>query len=243
VIIFSELQRDLLGRLGVGLDRLVVIPNGVDVNRYCPGTSQLKEELGIDRLYVYQGRLSLEKNVEALLKAWKAALMPANCRLLMVGDGPIKSALEWSYGPDHGIVWWGFEASEQRRIEILQSADVFILPSLVEGLSLSLLEAMACGVACLATNAGADGEVLEDGAGIVLNIERTATELQTLLPLFNHHPEMAAILGQKARQRVLQRYTLQDNISQLEALYGQLVGKEFPICPQNLPLVLGSPNN
>ncbi|KKJ01593.1 glycosyltransferase family 4 protein [Prochlorothrix hollandica] len=223
VIVFSEIQRDLLIRLGMGSDRLQVIPNGVDVSRYCPGPATLKEDLGVDRLFVYQGRIAPEKNVESLLKAWKSLNFPPSCRLLIVGDGPLKASLELFYGSeDQGITWWGFEASDRRRIEILQSADVFILPSLVEGLSLSLLEAMACGTACLATDVGADGEVLERGAGIVLSPQRTISQLQTLLPLFQDQPEMAGILGQKARQRVLERYTLKGNITQLEALYQDL---------------------
>ena len=88
--------------------------------------------------------------------------------MAIVGDGPLAASLQLSYGEDDGIVWLGFVADEERRIEILRGADVFILPSLVEGLSLSLLEAMATGLACLATDAGADGEALEGGAGVVL---------------------------------------------------------------------------
>ncbi|NES71827.1 MAG: glycosyltransferase family 4 protein, partial [Okeania sp. SIO2D1] len=112
---------------------------------------------------------------------------------------------------------------EQRRIEILRGADVFILPSLVEGLSLALLEAMSCGLACVATDAGADGEVLENGAGIILNTHNVTTQLQTLLPLFKDHPELTTLLGQKARRRVLERYTLSRNIAQLEMLYAEVL--------------------
>jgi len=224
VIVFSHLQRDLLIRLGVPSDRLLIIPNGVDVQRYAPGDSKFKQDLGIDRLFVYQGRISTEKNVEALLKAWRSIELPAHCRLLIVGDGPLKAALELFYsGLEHGIHWWGFEGNENQRIEILRSADVFILPSLVEGLSLSLLEAMACGTACLATDAGADGEVLEKGAGIILHPQRVLSQLQTLLPLFVDHPEFGSTLAIKARQRVLERYTLTANIDRLEQVYQDLV--------------------
>jgi glycosyltransferase involved in cell wall biosynthesis len=124
---------------------------------------------------------------------------------------------------EYGIHWLGFVADENRRLEVLRGADVFILPSLVEGLSISLLEAMACGIACLATDVGADGEVLEKGAGVVLTTKRIASQLLTLLPLFQDHPEWATMLGQKARQRVLERYTLSRNITQLERLYQQVL--------------------
>lgn len=222
VIIFSQVQRDLLLRLGVALDRLVVIPNGVDIDKYTPGPSQFKTELNAERVFVYQGRIAIEKNVEALLRGWRQANMPPRCKLVMVGEGALLPALMPTYGPEHNILWMGAIADEQRRIEILRGSDVFILPSLVEGLSLSLLEAMACGMACMATDAGADGEVLE-GAGIVLNPQQARSQLRTLLPLFAQHPEMIPILGQKARQRVVERYSLERNVDQLEQLYTQVI--------------------
>ncbi|PLZ99051.1 glycosyltransferase [Fischerella thermalis CCMEE 5268] len=226
VIVFSQIQRELLARMGVPSENIAVIPNGVDVNKYSPGISQVKAEFDADRLFVYQGRLAPEKNVEALLRAWKQAEMAPGSKLLIVGDGPLKSSLEPFYNSDNGIHWLGFVADENRRIEILRSADVYILPSLVEGLSLSLLEAMACGVACLATDVGADGEVLEKGAGVILNPKSVRPQLRTLLPLFQDHPELTALLGQKARKRVLERYTLSTNIAQLELLYGEVVQQQ-----------------
>lgn len=54
----------------------------------------------------------------------------------------------------------------------------------------------------------ADGEVIENGAGIILDSHKVTSQLCTLLPLFVEHPEMAKIIGIKARQRVLDRYTL-----------------------------------
>lgn len=221
-IVFSQVQREVLSRLGVPANNVAVIPNGVDVQKYSPGASQLKAEFDAQHLFVYQGRLATEKNVEALLRGWKQAQLSSTSKLLIVGDGPLAPSLKPFYGAEYNIVWLGFVADENRRIDILRGADVFILPSLVEGLSLSLLEAMACGLACLATDVGADGEVLE-GAGVLLNTRRVSSELRTLLPLFQDHPELAKLLGQKARQRVLEGYTLSRNITSLEQLYTQVL--------------------
>ena len=229
-IVFSQIQRDILVKLGVPQERVAVIPNGVDAAKYSPGPSNLKSELKADRIFVYQGRIAPEKNVESLLKAWKQCNFGPGNVLAIVGDGPLAASLQLFYGEDDGIVWLGFIADEERRIEILRGADVFILPSLVEGLSLSLLEAMATGLACLATDAGADGEALEGGAGIVLNTQRVRSQLQTLLPLFCDHPELAMILGQKARLRAIDRYTLSQNITELEKLYAQVLqGQRVPV--------------
>jgi glycosyltransferase involved in cell wall biosynthesis len=223
VIIFSKIQRDLLVRLGVPKSRVAIIPNGVDTERYSPGLSKLKSQLNAQRIFVYQGRVAIEKNVESLLKAWKQSAMRKDSKLVIVGSGPLAPSLMSTYDEEMGVIWMGFIADEQERIQILRGADVYILPSLVEGLSLSLLEAMSCGVACLATDAGADGEVLEEGAGIVLSTHRVSTQLQTLLPMFQDHPEVTTLLGRKARQRVLDRYTLSRNITQLEELYRQVL--------------------
>ncbi|MEB3158729.1 MAG: glycosyltransferase family 4 protein [Synechococcus sp.] len=238
VIVFSELQADVLARLGVREDRLAVIPNGVDPNHWQPtshtnsssGNSsapldasrrRVRERLGDQRIFLYMGRVSTEKNVEALLKGWKL-VNPTGCRLVIVGDGPLRTTLENAHTND-SVLWWGYEAELNTRVALMQEAEVFVLPSLVEGLSIALLEAMASGCACLATDAGADGEVLADGAGIVLSTQGVTTQLRTLLPVLRDQPVLTAELGRRARERVLERYTLSRNIDALEQLYSGLL--------------------
>jgi glycosyltransferase involved in cell wall biosynthesis len=241
VIVFSDLQRELLSKLGVPNTTLVVIPNGVDTHRYSPGPSSAKVDLYAEQLFVYQGRLSPEKNVEALLRGWRQADMGPRCKLAIVGSGPLESSLKLFYGDDDTILWLGYLADEQRRIHLLRGADGFILPSLVEGLSLSLLEAMACGTACIATDAGADGEVLAQGAGIVLDTQRVSTQLQTILPIFRDHPEVTQLLGRKARERVVNRYTLSANVSCLEGLYQELKAEQRIMFSPGISLTNSSP--
>jgi glycosyltransferase involved in cell wall biosynthesis len=232
VIVFSELQAELLNRLGVKENRLAVIPNGVDPQQWAPAGQEqpsvsqelaaLQRQFGNERIFLYMGRIAPEKNVEALLKAWRLVQLPG-CRLVVVGDGTMRQQLMQSYGEDDRVLWWGHEPDRLRRLALLQLAEVFILPSLVEGLSLALLEAMASGTACIATDAGADGEVLEGGAGIVISTQAVTTQLRTLLPLLRDQPVLSAELGRRARARVLERYSLSHNIDALEKLYGQLL--------------------
>ena len=235
VIVFSELQADVLARLGVREDRLAVIPNGVDPTRWAPSSpqpprrsstspscrQQVRNRLGDERIFLYMGRISTEKNVEALLKGWRL-VNPTGCKLVIVGDGSLRTTLENAHTCDN-VLWWGYEADLDTRVALLQEAEVFVLPSLVEGLSIALLEAMASGCACLATDAGADGEVLADGAGIVLSTQGVTTQLRTLLPVLRDQPVLTAELGRRARERVLERYTLSRNIDALESLYSSLL--------------------
>ena len=226
VIVFSALQADLLERLGVRRERLAVIPNGVDTNLWTPAPhfdspslAELRHQFEGRRVFLYMGRLSTEKNVEALLRAWRL-VRPEGCVLLIVGDGPLRGLLQSQ--AENDVIWWGYEASLPRRVALLQLAEVFLLPSLVEGLSLALLEAMATGTACVATDAGADGEVLQGGAGIVISTQGVTTQLRTLLPVLRDQPVLSAELGLRARARVLERYTLERNIDALEKLYAEL---------------------
>ncbi|GCE65045.1 glycosyltransferase family 1 protein [cyanobiont of Ornithocercus magnificus] len=230
VVVFSGLQAKILMRLGVPEGRLAVIPNGVDPYRWVPQPASddsshhsVRQRLGGQRLFLYMGRISTEKNVEALLRAWRLVKLPG-CRLVIVGDGPQRSILENSSDDIEAVSWWGYESEEAMRVALLQCAEVFVLPSLVEGLSLALLEAMATGTACLATDAGADGEVLAGGAGIILSTQGVTNQLRTLLPVLCDQPILTAELGRRARERVLDRYVLSDNIDALERLYARLMG-------------------
>ncbi|MFZ9945561.1 MAG: glycosyltransferase family 4 protein, partial [Vulcanococcus sp.] len=229
VVVFSDLQADVLMRLGVPANRLAVIPNGVDPELWEPSpaaaySDRLELEGRFDgrRVFLYMGRIATEKNVEALLRAWRL-VQPQGCTLVVVGDGPLRPSLMQSYGSEINVHWWGHEPDQAKRLALLQLAEVFLLPSLVEGLSLALLEAMASGTACVATDAGADGEVLDGGAGIVISTQGVTTQLRTLLPVLRDQPVLTAELGRRARQRALERYTLARNIDQLETLYAQLI--------------------
>ncbi|MBM5785803.1 MAG: glycosyltransferase family 4 protein [Cyanobacteria bacterium K_DeepCast_35m_m1_288] len=229
VVVFSDLQADVLLRLGVPASRLAVIPNGVDPEQWAPSTMpesadllELRQRFAGQRVFLYMGRIATEKNVEALLRAWRL-VQPEGCTLVIVGDGPVRQSLMQSFGPECNVCWWGHEPDQAKRVALLQLAEVFLLPSLVEGLSLALLEAMASGTACVATDAGADGEVLEGGAGIVISTQGVTTQLRTLLPVLRDQPVLTAELGRRARARALERYTLSRNIDQLEQLYAELV--------------------
>ena len=229
VIVFSITQREVLEKLGVNRNKQVVIPNGVDQNIWKPCFLEneahkiIKEKLGNSRIFLYMGRIVNEKNLEALLRAWRQT-KKHNCKLLIVGDGPMRPTLENNFSDleNEDLFWWGEESDLEKRVAIMQIAEVFFLPSLVEGLSLSLLEAMSTGTACVATDAGADGEVLDNGAGIVISTDDVTTQLKTMIPILQDHPDFTKILGIKARERVIERYTIEKNIDRLERVYFQI---------------------
>ena len=110
----------------------------------------------------------------------------------------------------------------EERVAILRASDAFFLPSLIEGLSLALLEAMACGTAVAATDVGVHGDVLR-GAGLVLDPMRLEEELRSAIRALADSPHLCRALGRSARQRVTRQYSLDANIDQVVSLYGSLV--------------------
>ncbi|MEY3751280.1 MAG: hypothetical protein RLZZ186_1699, partial [Cyanobacteriota bacterium] len=126
VVVFSDLQADVLMRLGVPASRLAVIPNGVDPEQWKPSPAlasphlqDLRERFAGQRVFLYMGRIATEKNVEALLRAWRL-VQPEGCTLVVVGDGPVRQSLMQSYGQEIQVHWWGHEPDQAKRLALLQ---------------------------------------------------------------------------------------------------------------------------
>ena len=221
VIVFGPAQRDILINLGVPDHVIRILPNGVDVDRHSPGPSDRRQRYDAERLFVYMGRVDSEKNVDVLLEAFLDCAPPRRTKLLIMGTGTEKRRLERFY-KDSRVIFTGHIAEADERIAILRAADGFFLPSTVEGLSLSMLEAMACGVATVATDVGTDGDALR-GAGIVIDPSNLAVELQMAIRQMIELPFLSVELGRLGRQRVLERYSLDRNLAALSDLYTDLV--------------------
>lgn len=220
VIIFSDQQKTLLENYGVPANNVTVIPNGVDIQKYTPGPSTYKESIDADVLVGYLGRVDPEKNVDILARAFQEIDPPDEVKLVIIGGGSERRRLERRFrGPS--VVFTGQVMDEAERITMLRAMDVFVLPSLVEGLSLSLLEAMACGIAPVATDVGSDGEALQ-GAGLLVDPRDLDGQLRLALRTLLQFPEFRLELGHRARARAVERYSLANNLDRLLAVYQEL---------------------
>lgn len=217
-IVFSVEQRNLLVRYGLTAEKVAVIPNGVDQQTFSPGPSEYKAEIGAELLVVYCGRVDPEKHVRALLDAWLGLGLPADHKLVVVGSGRDYEPLQKRYDAHEQITFTGLITDRGRLLEILRAADIFVLPSMVEGLSLSMLEAMACGTAVIATDVGSDGEAL-GGAGLLVDPGKLSAQLPLALDTLVRFPRFRGELSVLARQRVEQRYALDATIQRMLDLY------------------------
>jgi len=218
IIVFSEEQRDLLAEYGLDAGKVAVIPNGVDTELFSPGPSAYKEEVGAALLAAYCGRVDPEKNVSAILETWLGLELPSDHKVVVVGVGGAYERLVSRYGHHDQIVFTGLVTERDRIVEVLRAADVFVLPSEVEGLSLSMLEAMACGTAVVATDVGSDGEALR-GAGLVIDPKQVSAQLPLALDTLIRFPRFRSELAALARRRVEEKYSLDANLQRVLDLY------------------------
>ncbi len=223
VIVFSRSQRSMLAEYGVPRERIRVIPNGVDIGKYSPGSRDYKEQIGAELLISYLGRVDPEKNVNVLVETFSSMELPKTDHLLIVGDGLDLGRLRRKYSSDHRIHFRGFVRDDHERACLLRSSDIFVLPSAIEGLSLSMLEGMASGAAVIATDVGSDGEALQ-GAGIVLDLSGLDHQLPLALRTLIDFPDFRERLGNLARTRVVEQYSLRNNLDQVVGLYRELAG-------------------
>ena len=227
VDVFLAISREISEELmqeGIAAQRCRFIPNGVDVDVYKPLPEkervQLRQLMQLPEgfLCMYSGRLAPEKGLLTLLEAWQIFLKSnSKANLLILGSGEMEAELRSKAGKN--VTFVGHVADPK---PFLQACDAFILPSATEGLSNAMLEAMACGLAVVATRVGAAPELIKDQvSGLLVNPGNVA-EITEALGLLASHPADCKRFGQKSSQKVAQDYSLDNTVERLIALYGEL---------------------
>jgi len=221
----EQLRRDLVSHVGIPAERIEVLYNGVDFTRFVPADPKLtRARLGIAEnvlLVGSVGRLVAVKNYALLVRA-VAALGMENVRLCFVGNGAERAALEAlsrELGIAEKVIFFGHRDDVN---DILGAMDVFVLPSVSEGMSNTLLEAMAAGVAPVASAVGGNPEIVHDGADGLLFPSGDLAELTRCLRRLLADAELRRRFGATARDKVLKDFALDGMIARYEALYRSL---------------------
>jgi len=212
-------------------ERMGVIYNGVDTLRFAPCRETriaMRSELGLpEESFVIGavGRLVPIKDHHTLLEA--AALLSrggVDVRVLLVGSGPEREKLQ-SQATDalEGRVC--FTGDSSRVPEMLNAMDVFVLPSLGEGMSNTLLEAMACGLPVLATNVGGNPEIIENNLNGCLFTPGDAEWLADRLKLLARDPAIVHQLGTAARNRAMESFSLSRMLETYRSFYLELAAR------------------
>jgi len=233
VAVSKDLECYLVGRVGIAPARVRQIYNGVDTERFAPvqdksGTVLPDGFLDRDPVVIGTvGRLQSVKDQATLVRAFahlvrNEAALASSARLVIVGDGPLAADLRTLIG-DLGIDRLVFMPGAIEDVApLLQAFDVFVLPSLAEGISNTVLEAMATGLPVLATAVGGNCEIVDDGNTGRLFRPRDEATLAQLLAEYVRNAKLRGDHGRAARRSAVERFGLDVMVEQYQALYASL---------------------
>jgi sugar transferase (PEP-CTERM/EpsH1 system associated) len=222
-------------RIGIPPGRLHTIYNGVDTTRFHPTPDGRRAPLAGSpfndpALWVAGtvGRMQTVKAQPVLARAFVQALQqqPAlrqRLRLVLVGDGPLRAECE-AVLQAAGVADLAWFAGERGDVpDVMRGLDSFVLPSLAEGISNTILEAMASGLPVMATAVGANGELVLPGSTGHLVPPGDAGALADGLCQLAQDAAGAAALGRAGRQRVEQRFSLGSMVAAYESVYQRVL--------------------
>ncbi len=227
----SEAVRDqCVQQLGIASSQIDVLYNGIDlqeVDRLAeqPISTDLPVPSGKDVRLIFVGRLVAHKGLGDLL-ASLANMADGPWRLLIVGDGPLRSHLEtrvYETGLGTHIRFLGARPWEEIP-SLLSSSDIFVYPSHWEGLGLSIIEASACRLPVIATNVGGIPEVVAHGESGLLVPPGASDALAVALSELMEDTDRRREMGEAGRRLVEERFDIDKLATRLKGIYENLLG-------------------
>jgi glycosyltransferase involved in cell wall biosynthesis len=221
ILCYTEIEKKNIEKLGINTKKIRVIHNGVDTTLFTPHPNKKKN--GFQHL-LWVGRFVLGKRVDLLIEAYNTTLKEyPNARLTLVGEGPLKESIE------NKIEKLGLKKNIQiiNRIDnsdlpaLYNQADIFILPSLMEGIPRTLLEAMSCGIPVIVTELPHLANLVKD-AGLFIPRENPIVLSEQIARLLQNK-ELALRLGNHGREIIEKQYSWQDTVQQTLNVYQEFV--------------------
>lgn len=234
IALSRDLQGYLVQRVGIAPGRIVQIYNGVDAERFHPAPGGGRDRSGMPFsgahvVFGTVGRMQTVKHQVLLARAFVRLLQrnPAaadRARLCLLGDGPLRPAVQ-AVLDEAGMADLAWLPGERSDVPALMRAmDVFVLPSLAEGISNTILEAMASGLPVVATAVGGNPELVEhQQSGLLVpsdDVEGMCDAMQQLLL----HEQQRQGFGSAARAEVERRFSLGAMVRAYQAVYDRASG-------------------
>ena len=228
VIVLSSRMNMYLAGHDLHLPETQIIPNGVDIMRYYPiyNKDALAENCRAQTV-ICVSKMRYEKGIDVLLQAWRLVheQMPG-ARLIIVGSGPIQAQLERLASAlciSDSVEFAGLQSDVPSQ---LHRGKIGVLPSRWEGMPNALLEAMASGLACVATAVSGSEDVIQHGSnGLLVEPEDYDSMAQALLTLL-HDPGLIQKFGHSARETTEKNYSLEHVTSMYIELYQRLTHQQ-----------------
>ncbi len=225
VALSKEQERYLLERVGIKRDKVTRICNGVDLSRFSNVKQKSNQEINEDKLVIgCVGRLAPIKGHSVLLRAFKNLLQNVspqidNLELQIAGEGDELSrlsALAEQLDIGDKVKFLGNQSDIPA---VLAGFDLFVLPSHAEGISNTILEAMAAGLPVVATRVGGNADLIAEGeTGVIVDVNSPEALAKGMLSIVNDK-NLRDQLGQKAQLRAQTEFSLEVMVNRYDGLY------------------------
>jgi len=237
ITVSDDLTEWLKYRVGIPKDRVTHIPNGVDIKTFYP--RRVHEQVVSLKSFPFEshhmivgcvGRIQEVKNHILLVEGFLSLLhafpdVRSRLRLVIVGDGPLRQKLleRLEDANARDLAWVPGECVEISAI--LRKIDLFILPSLAEGNSNTILEAMATGLPVIATAVGGNVELVEEGKTGTLIPSNDSIALGNAIKSYYLQPELLRLHGEAGREKAKACYSLDSMVNQYMLTYDLVLGR------------------
>ncbi len=227
ILLYTRAAKDVQN-FGVPAERVLVIPNGVDFENFrpIPDIDALRTKLSIgenDRVLLFVGRLAKVKRVEILIALTKLLLKEGfNIKTVIVGDGPCREYYEKLAEPIRKNVIFTGWVHRKQTYKYYHIADVFVLPSLSEGLPSVLLEASAAGKPSVASDVNGVSDIVVHGeTGYLVGKSDVDSYLQYVKRLLRGE-DLARSMGARATEHVKENFNWDVIVDEYEKLYRKI---------------------
>lgn len=233
-VVSQKIGAEMINLKAVSSDKLRVIYNGIDLNVFFRQNEErknkIRKDIGIqenEKVLISVGRLAKEKGYLYLIEAIKILKEEGfDIKLLIIGEGGERHKLERKIKEldlENNILLLG---KKENIADYLSTFDVFILPSLWEGFSVVILEAMACELPIIATSVGGVPEIVQDGySGFLVPTKDPLALAGKIDYVFHLSLEQRGALGRNGRRIVEKSFSLEKMIRNYEKLYEEFLSK------------------
>lgn len=227
-IVISRYLEDFLLKMGIKKEKISIIPNGVDIGKFKPVSDSLLRQnlnLGDNRVIITISRLVGKNGISDLINAFTIIKdRISNVRLVIVGSGFLENDLREQVRKldlERSILFLG-QINHDKLPEYLSVADVFVRPSLSEGLGTAFLEAMACGVPIIGTSVGGIPDFLKNGyTGLFCNPGDPTDIAEKIIKILNDD-ELGHRLAENGRKLVEEKYNWEIVAEKFKKIYERI---------------------
>ncbi len=229
IALSKELEDYLLRQVRISPGKLSRIYNGVDNHHFHPGDSDVLPPVFADSDSVVFGTVGRMHGVKDQVTLARAFIQLCRqrpklaARLVLLGDGPLRETCVQLFA-DAGLserTW--LPGSRDDVADIMRAFDVFVLPSQAEGISNTILEAMACGLPVIATAVGGNAELVDTGHTGTLVPRDNPEALAAQMAIYGDNPQLRRQQGENGCNRIAERFSMAQMLSAYSGVYDQLM--------------------